>query len=184
MNQSGVTWQLFFFNVGCSAIASLFFLFLVLLLFKPKLKICPFICKCKLEFDGDQEYCLFKIVNSSLFSAYDIKAELSLLRKYPVPPSGMMNIRFTALSIVSNQISHIPPYRPSWWRKSADHAIRIRTVENLEQYLEDPYCSIELRISVRHGLTGLSKVIRYEYSHISQLKFGNFTYGTKFAVLN
>ncbi len=69
-------------------------------------------------------------------------------------------------------------------RKDAEHAIRLRTVENLTQYLEDPNCSIELRISLRHGLTGLSKVVRREYSHISELKKGNFAYGSKFAVLN
>ena len=184
MDNSTITWANFFFNAGCSLIASIFFLFVVLILFKPKLKICPFICKSKLEFDGDEEFCLFKIVNRSFFSAYDVKAELSLLRKYPVPPSGMMNVRYVPLEMALSKISHIPPFRPRWWRKSADHAIRLRTIENLTEYLEDNHCSIELRISLRHGLTGLSRVVRYEYSHISELKIGNFTYGSKFAVLN
>jgi hypothetical protein len=177
-------WPNFFFNVGCSLLASLVFLFLILFLFKPKLRICPFLCKSRLGFDGDQEYCLFKIVNYSFFSAYDVKAELSLLRKYPVPPSGMMNVRYMPLEMALNKISHIPPFRPAWWRKSADHAVRLRTKENLMRFLEDDYCSIELRVSLRHGLTGLSRVVRYEYSHISQLKMGNFTYGSKFGVLN
>jgi hypothetical protein len=184
MDNPAITWPLFFFNVGCSLIASLFFLFVVLLMFKPKLKIAPFICRTKLEFDGETFYYVFKIVNRSLFSAYDVKAELSLLRKYPTPPSGMMNTRFTPLTLALSQISNIPSRRPEWIRKGAEHAIRLRTMEDLTQLLEDEYCSIELRISLRHGLTGLSRVIRREFSHVSQIKHSNFTYGSKFDTLN
>ena len=181
---SAITWPNFFFNIGCSLLASLFFLFIILLFFKPKLKICPFLCKSKVDFDDETESYLFKIVNYSFFSAYDIKVELSLLRRYPVPPSGMMNIRFIPLKVKLNHISNIPPFRPGWLRRSADHAIRLRTGEDITRFLKDEFCSIELRIALRHGLTGLSRVIKYEYSHITQLKEGNFTYGSKFAVLN
>lgn len=171
-----------FFNIFCSLISSLIFLFLVLIFFKPKLKISPFICKSILEFENDEVH-VIKLVNKSWFSAYDIKVELHLLHKYPTPPSGMMNKRYTPLNLKLNNISHIPAYRPFILRKEADHAIRIRTGENLSALLEEPNNLIELKVSLRHGLTGLSKVYKQEYADVCEVRKGKFSYGTKFDVI-
>ena len=108
---------------------------------------------------------------------------MMMLEKYPVPPSGMVNVRTTRLPLVLNHISHLDPYRPSWFRKEASQAIRIRTTENLIPIIENKFKSVQIQVSVRHGLTGLTKVYKQEYSDLSQVKIGNFTYGTKFAVL-
>ena len=165
------------FNICCSLIASLLFLFVVLFIFKPKIRIAPFICK-----PTDDIPYYFKIVNMSLFIAYDIKVELAEVVKYPIPP-GKTNKRQTDLSLVLDNFLYLPPYRPLWFRGTADHAVTFRTTENLIKILSDDQKSIEINISLKHGLTGFSKVYKYEYCDISEIKEGRFAYGTKFATI-
>ncbi|UUC44281.1 hypothetical protein [Flavobacterium cerinum] len=167
-------------NIICSVIASLIFLFIILFFLKPSINICPFICKGKVEFDNDTIYHSFKIVNQSWFSAFDIKLELYELRKYPIPPNGAMNTRYTSIALILNTISKIPPYRPVCMRKEVIQAIRIRTSIDIEELLKDPNVSVQLEVSLRHGLTGLTKVFKVDYCDISEVKKGKFTYGTKF----
>jgi len=176
-------WEIFWFNILCSIIASLIFLFIVLIWFKPKIRISPFICKAKSKFDDTQFSYFIKMVNVSIFSAYDLKFELNLLQRYSVPPTGSMNVRTTPLKVVQSHLSHINPYRPYWWRKEASHAFRFRSIEDLTSIITDEFKSVEIQITVKHGLTGLTKVYKQEYSDVSQIKIGNFTYGTKFAVM-
>jgi len=174
----------FWLGVLASIIGSLVFLFLVLLLFKPKIKISPFVSKYSSPFEGEGIVFYIKIVNRSLFNAYDIKAELYMLERYPTPPAGMMNVRATPLSLVSGQLSSLDRYLPLWMRKAADHCIRFRTLDDLEQILADERKSVEFRVILRHGLTGLSKVHSQEYSDLSEIRNGRFTYGPSFGILN
>ncbi len=69
-------WQQFWVGSLESLTASFGFLFLVLFLFKPKIKISPHICKGRLIESDPSDYYFIKIINYSLFSAYDIKFEL------------------------------------------------------------------------------------------------------------
>ena len=120
----------FWLNVLTSCIASFIFLFLILLLFKPKILISPHICKGRLV-DGDEtDYYFIKMINYSLFGAYDVKVELLQSETY-TSEKGQMNTRNRSLSLVVNEISHIPGYRPSWIRKNAPYAIRVRTTDQL-----------------------------------------------------
>ena len=95
-----------------------------------------------------------------------------------------MNNRFTALSLVCDRISHIPGYRPSWMRKNAPYAIRVRTSENIEQILKNEYKSVMVKVSLRHGLTGLVKVGSCEYVNSHDIKYSKFKYGLKFGPVN
>ena len=177
-----MTTETILYNMLCSIAGSFIFLFLILLFFKPKVLVSPFICKGKFMNEEPLFY-FIKIINISLFSAYDVKVELL---KVDWSPAGknQMNNRFTSLSLVSDKISHIPGYRPSWIRKNAPYAIRIRTTENLSELLADDYKSVMVKISLRHGLTGLVKICSKEYVDISQVKPGKFKYGLKFGPLN
>ena len=171
-------------SIGCSLIASFIFLFCVLMLFRPRIKICPFICMNNDNIIGDNNnYYYFKIVNTSLFSAYDMKVQLSVLKKYPTPPSGMMNKRTIPLSLVLDTVSHLPSYKPLWIRRDANHCIRFRTVDDLTILINDEFNSIQLQVTLRHGLTGLVKVFYQDFADISLIKQGKFTYGTKFGVI-
>lgn len=169
-------------SIVTSIAASFIFLFIVLLLFKPKIKISPFICKGKFYSDDQDDYYFIKIVNVSLFSAYDVKFELLQVDKYPVS-NGHMNSRLTELTLVSNSLTNLKGYRPSWIRKNAPYALRIRTKDKLSDILTNDYKSVIIKVSLRHGLTGLVKVHSKEYSDISLIKKGKFEYGKKFGSL-
>lgn len=183
MQKLSVTKQEIAVNILCSLTASFIFLFIVLILFKPKLKISPFICKGKFFDEETQDYFFIKLVNISLFSAYDINVELLQVDRYPTT-NGQMNSRYISLPLVSSNISHIPGYRPSWWRKNAPYAIRVRTAHDLNSILTNDYKSVMIKVSLRHGLTGLVKVHSKEYTENDQVKNGKFEYGLKFGSLN
>lgn len=177
-----MTAQEAFNNIMCSVGASFIFLFLVLLLFKPKIRISPFVCKGKFIEDDPTNYYFIKLINISIFSAYDVKMELLQVDRYPTG-NGQMNCRFTNLSLVLDNISHFSGYRPSWWRRDAPYAIRVRTKANLEAILTNDYKSVMIKVSLRHGLTGLVKVYSKEYTDINQIKNVKFGYGLKFGDL-
>ena len=168
-----------FYSILCSIIASFIFLFLVLFFFKPKVRISPYICKGKFVDDDSTDYYFIKLVNVSLFSAYDISIELLEVDRYPTS-NGQMNNRFRPLRLVLNHVSHIPGYRPSWMRKNAPYAIRVRSAEDLSDILRNDYKSVMVKVSLRHGLTGLVKVHSKEYTDSDQIKNGKFGYGLKF----
>jgi hypothetical protein len=125
-------------NIVCSLFASFVFLFVVLFFFKPRIKIADIICKNNNQFKEDHNlYYFFKIVNQSIFSAYDVKAELNVIEKYPTPPSGIMNKRTIPLTLVLSYVSHLPAYRPLWWRKDAEHCIRFKTTDDIDAIISD-----------------------------------------------
>lgn len=169
------------FNITCSFIASLLFLFFILFFLKPRIKISPVISKCTPEFETD-EFFVFKIVNRSYFSAYDLSTELYLVQTYSSPPAGKSNNRFTNLGFKLGDISHLPN-RPIWKGNSARHAIRFKTKEDIYEILKDPSKTIEIRIKLKHGLSGLSKVYGYQYCDISEIKIGKFAHGRSFAIV-
>ena len=76
------TWSHFLFGLTYAIVASLMFLFIVLFLFKPKIRIAPFLCK--LTNPGEPVYYSFKFVNTSFFPAHDVKIELHKIRKIPM----------------------------------------------------------------------------------------------------
>lgn len=171
------------YSILCSIIASFIFLFLVLILFKPKIRISPFVCKGKFMEGDNTDYYFIKLINISLFSAYDISIELLEVDRYPTP-NGQMNNRFRPLTLVLSHVSHIPGYRPSWLRKNAPYAVRVRTTEKLDAILSNDYKSVMVKVSLRHGLTGLVKVHSKEYTDSIQIKNGKFDYGLKFGSKN
>jgi hypothetical protein len=163
-------------NIGCSITASLTFLFIVLALFKPRIKISPFVCKNSVLFDQGKTKYMIKVVNHSLFPAYDVKVELHLLQRYAAG-KGKMNSRNTPLVLVADNITDIECYRPEWMRE-ANHCIRFRTPENLDAILADDFKSVAVKVTLRHGLTGLVKVFTEEYAVLGDIKYGTFKYGT------
>lgn len=176
-------WGQFQIELIGGTISAFIFLFIVLLFFKPKLRISPFVCKGKFVEGDDTEYYFIKIINVSLFSAYNVSIELLEVDSYPTI-NGQMHNRYRPLTLVLNRISNIPGYRPSWLRKNAPYAIRVRTTEDLNGILSNDYKSVMVKVSLSHGLTGLVKVSSKEYTEAGQIKTGKFNYGRKFGSLN
>lgn len=180
-------WETATLNFCCSLIASLLFLFVILWLFKPRIKISPFVCFNNDQFeDEEQENCIwyyFKIVNHSWFYLYDVKVELFKMYSYPTAPSGMTNKRRVPLELTQTSVSFLGSYRPPSLRKDAKHCYRFRTKDDLKVIAKDRHASFQIEVTCRHGLTGLVKVFQHEYSELAQIKAGKFSYGTKFDIL-
>lgn len=177
-------WSSFWGNLSIELIggliSALIFLFFVLIFFKPKIKIAPFLCKV----DSTPPYYLFKFVNKSLFAAHEISVELHLMKRVPMG-QGNFNSEYKKLSIQNGQISHIPK-SPLFWQKKNDshpHCILVRSSDDIDAILNDPLQSIVIKVSLKHGLTGLSEIYEQEYGNTSDVKVSKFKPGTKFETL-
>lgn len=162
-------------------ISAFIFLFIVLWLFKPKIKIAPFLCK-ETTSAGNVFY-VFKFINKSFFPAHDIKVELHQLRKIPMG-NGNFNNEYMKLTLVNSVISHISA-RTTIFRKDKGHphCVTIRSTEDINTILTEELHAILLKISLKHGLTGLSNVFEQEYANLEDIKSGKFKPGTKFATI-
>ncbi|WP_154648034.1 hypothetical protein [Pedobacter arcticus] len=167
-------------NIFCSVIASFIFLFLVLYLLRPKISISTYICKQVNTFDDSTANTyVFKIINESYFSAFDVQLELFKLEQYRVTAKGINN-RIKPIAMQTNEIKHIPNYISSKKcnkRSFAPHAIMFRTNEVLEEILKNEKETLQLQITLRHGLTGLSRVYHKDYITIDDIKEGQFKFG-------
>lgn len=132
---------------------------------------------------GDTLFYTFKVVNRSWYSAYDISIELQQVEKISVA-DNKVNQRLTSLSVIEGRVSNIAPYRPAWVRKEAQHCLICRSKENIKDILTDDFKTVMVKISLRHGLTGLVRVFTKEYCQLSDIKNGKFSYGTRFGILN
>ena len=169
-------------SILTSLVSSFIFLFLVLLILRPRISISPVICKGRLNQEDKNEYFFIKIVNHSLFSAFDVKCELIKVDTYNAE-NGKVHTRNLPINLVTGNIQHIPSFRPDFIRKGAPYAIRIRSEENLNSILNNDYKSIVIKVFLRHGLSGLAKVVTKEYTDISQIVNGRFKFGKSFEVI-
>ena len=128
--------------------------------------------------DDEEEQYFVKVINWSLFSAYDVTVELLEVDRTPTV-KNQMNSRFRDIRLVSDRFSHIPGYRPSWMRKNAPYAVRFRTNQNIEKILTNEHSTIMVRVTLRHGLTGLVKVATKEYTDEECVQHRKFNYGLK-----
>jgi hypothetical protein len=159
-------------------LSAFIFLFIVLFFFKPKIRIAKFLCKPK-----DSEFYIFKLVNVSFFSAHDLHVELYKIRRIPMG-GGQFNNEYEKLTLLNSQISHIPQ-RPMFWKKNKDHphCITVRSKENLNEILKQDTNAISLKVSLKHGLTGLHGVFEREYATEPDIQAGRFKPGTKFGII-
>lgn len=171
----------FILAIGSSFLASLAFLYFILRIYIPRISISQHII-IRPDFENPQETVyLFKILNISWFSAYEVNIELTKLIKIP-NSDNQMDVRITVLALKKNHLAHIPKHISSKRIKKthfAPHAILFRTSEDLEGILNDDSRSVELQVSLRHGLTGLSRVYKREFARPGaickgkEFKFGN-----------
>jgi hypothetical protein len=160
---------------------SFIFLFTVLIFCKPKIRICNFICR--VDRVRSESYYAFKFVNLSVFAAHEINVELHQSRRIPMG-EGKFNTTYERKSLVNGSISHVMARSAKWRRKQNNpHCIIVRTHENLREILEDDFNCLILRVSLKHGLTGLLKVFEQEYGNEEDIKVGKFKPGTRFETI-
>lgn len=174
----GTFWGQFWVELIGGTISAFTFLFLVLYLLKPKIRIAPFLCHV---LNSECNYYIFKFVNHSFFPAHEIKVELYKIRKIPMG-GGKFNNEHERLTIKNGNISHVPQ-RPFWWWQKMlhhPHCVVVRSFDNLSNILQNDMNAILLRVSLKHGLTGLSSVIEQEYGNEGDIRNGKFKTGPKF----
>lgn len=165
----------FYIELLGGTISALIFLFLLLWLFKPKVSMANFIC-----FNTTGGYYVFKFVNMSCFAAHDIHVELHKIRRIPMG-SGLVNNEYEKLSLVNGHISHVPGRAFKINKNKANpHCILVRSHENINTILRDDMNAVALKISLKHGLTGLSNVFEQEFGNPEDVRTGKFKPGTKF----
>lgn len=166
-------------------ITSFIFLFSLLFLLRPRVNISPVIATDIDEYD-DQEpkrrIWVFKVVNTSFFSAFDMKVEVC--QKIPIyGHAGTLNYGTIRFPLVKDDYAYVAPYRLNWKKKEYyDNAIWFICYEDIALGLELRQSSvIELRLICKHGLTGLGNIKRQKYV-MSNIQEGTFCSGNTFEV--
>lgn len=173
-------WGQFTIELLGGILGSFIFLFLALILLKPKVRIVGFLCKLRTAIGP---LYLFKFINLSFFPAHEVNIELHKIKRIPMG-NGQLNITYEKLNLNNSFISHIPR-RPAFWRrnKSNLHCIIVRSSDDLNTILRDEMQGVVIKVSLKHGLSGLSNVFEYEYGSETDIKEGKFKPGMKFGIM-
>jgi hypothetical protein len=76
------------------------------------------------------------------------------------------------------------PYRPTWLKKNyGKNAIQLRTYDNVFDIINVPLKSVQIQITLKHGLTGLTKVFKKDYSVPGKIREGSFVFGNSFDIV-
>lgn len=164
------------FSIAMKVLSSFIFIFLLLYLMRPKIKISPYICNTKMK-PENQYYYVFKIVNMSLFYTFDVNISLDKKVPYTVNHGKKINYRIQKIEKSSDYKNHLPRLK----RKIGygDHAYLIRTKHNIKSDIQNPDIVIQLTVSSKHGLTNLTRVVTHEFlSSDVIIKDKEFKFGT------
>ena len=178
-------------NILSGILVSLFFLFLLLKFYRPKIIISNLICSTPEAFvkedgqSGIRKKYSFKILNTSIYNAFDATFELFSMESI-THTSGKNNLRIKRLSLRTSNMTNIKRYRKNYLEKDphALFAILLHTNEPLETYLSKEYNYLELRVTLRHGLTGLAETFTQHFPDTSVINNEcKFEFGKKIGVI-
>ena len=157
----------FFQGVLASLLASIIFLFFILFTLAPSIKISGFIAKrngVAARNEPDTVY-VFKFINKSYFNCFDINIELFMLERLPQGGNGKWDTRYKRMEVVESSLKFV---RGFWYfgeiNKAANYAVLPKTFENIEALINDDHIFLQLQITARHGLTGLSRVFKRDFA--------------------
>lgn len=172
----------FIIGISSSLIASLIFLFILLFFLRPNLRIAPSICLQKDVFDNTGRNCyIFKVINLSYFSAYEISIELCNQVTYPVKDG--INYRYFPLKLKTDYLNYVAPFRPKWFKSEyGKYAMLFISHENILEIIENERNSIKIQVTLKHGLSGLTKVFNKEFVSTSDVINGHFAFGNNFKI--
>jgi hypothetical protein len=129
------------------------YLFLMYFLNRKRVKIEISSHISKVTFEEQTNY-FFKFVNKTNSEIFDIRIEPTFYKQ--VGGVGGMNIQGKDITLKDNFISYIP------CKKDADanslHAMRVRTVEDLEVNWSDSSSYIRLTVIAKHSLSGFTDI--------------------------
>jgi hypothetical protein len=174
------TWSHFFFGLTYAIVASLIFLFVLLFLFRPYLKIGD---KIASHIDETGKACFrFKFYNRSFFSGHDAVIDLRMLEDMPANPTGK-DVLVTKVELTTRNFPYIPRYIPGYFVKNyAYHCIQVKTYADVRNILSDRKNSLQLRIILKHGLTGLSKNYIRDFNTPKCIVNGEWVFGNSLEI--
>lgn len=137
-------------------LASYIFLIGYLKYKRPKIKISKHISRQ--QWSGNKNF-FFKFINNTNTDIFDVSIELVLYK-----PTGAVN----GTNLVGKQIDLIDDFKAYIPAKSKQdqhnlHAIRARTIIDLDKEWKDPSSFLQLTIIAKHSLSGLNKVFHQTY---------------------
>ena len=138
-------------GIATGVASSYFFLKYFLSKKKPVIEISDFISKQKVH---EEESYLIKFVNKTDTEIFDIHIELTFFKPFGDYNGG--NLQGKDIVLKDNFISHMPCDMINDVHNL--HAIRIRTVDNIEELWQDSSSFIRLSIIAKHSLSGFNKV--------------------------
>lgn len=165
-------------NVIVNLVSSLAFLFVILFAFRPKLRISKKIAKETLD-DGSIKY-VFKIVNWSLYNAFDVHVSIDERKLIPTP-ENRFDEELRALYLKRDFFATLPGIKIWDKYKTSSYGLQIYSDLDLDDILKDNRTSILLQITLKHGLTGLAKC--YEKTYVKKsIKTGSFADGWSMSI--
>jgi hypothetical protein len=168
-------------SIITNVISSFFFSILLIWFLKPKIEIVPLICKKdNLSDNTKKPNYQFKIINKSYFKGYDINFELYKIFYIPASNNGI-NTKYEEIELNKARISTIDNFKP-WDKIHCNFASVIGTNEDLESILKETSMALELRVSLKHHFSGLTKVFYYKYDNVNKIKIGVFDHGNKLTI--
>ncbi|GEM_PF-1986829 len=172
------------FGIGIlsSAVVAITTIFFVFWIWKPKIEISKIIVKQKTD-DGNY---LFKIkfINKSRFPANDVRVELWDKKEYYANNNDKCkNEEIKRVELSSSEWLSIPKYESNKKVEKnlyAQHCVTVRIKnDEIESILSDTIHnqSLLFEISVKHGLSNISKTFSMEYINLKCIKEGKFIFG-------
>lgn len=154
-------------------LGGILFLWVILFLLRPKFRISDKIIKYDADFPvinptGRKIKYSVKVINDSCYPAIDVEASFGFYRLIP-SANSIPHKDYTEIKLNVSEISYIPNCR----NKKNEYAVWFSTFEDLDMILGNfPANSVtfHFKISMKHGLTGLTKAKEMEYSKFESCK--------------
>jgi hypothetical protein len=171
-------------NIACSFTSSVIFIHLLLIIYRPRIKLSPFICSQIDNFDKIGNRCyLFKMRNTSSFKAFDVTVQLYEVISLPADDGKRLD-RYKLLTLKTNNFTYIS--RKKWaflHPKYSDNELIFRSYEDLKTVINDDFKKIVIEVTLKHGLSGITNVIAKEFVNSHCIKDGKFRVGKKLDVI-
>lgn len=170
------TWPGTIFSIFVNILSSFIFIFALLYLLKPKIHIVPLIANQDSPFDGsDENVHVFKIINKSLFGAYDVEVRANYYTLQQ-GENGILNKLFNKIELRTNKINYIKP-KKLLKKNYGDHCAQFFTRDDLSHQVKNNSKYVQLQVTARHSLTGLSNIVTCDFVNHTYIKNGFFKTG-------
>ncbi len=158
-------------------ISSFIFVYCLLTLLSPNIEISPFISK---QIVDEHPTWVFKIINKSMFHAYNVKFHLS--RRVPiVVENNKVNHRSFKVDLIKEELFCIPRYKKN--KEEADFAALIRTDFDISTDIGTDNLEYELLVSVTHGLSNITKVTSQRFNSNTDIHSKGFKFGKSLKII-